>query len=372
MLSGFVCDERLLDYNNGEGAHVFSTNNDLIEPYFHIDNSLSKKRLYNLMKKLKLLDDLRIVKVRTADINEISLIHELKYINKIKYLSETNGGEAGYGTPFSKNAFEISSLGIGGLIDLSEKVFLGEIKNGFALIRPPGHHALENSGYGFCIFNNVAIAAECIKKKYNLSRIAILDWDVHHGNGTEKIFYHRNDVLYISIHQHNCYPVNSGSSYDNGLNDGRGYNININVPPGSGHAAYIYAFDEIVVEALESYEPEIIFVCCGFDSSGIDPLSRTLCHADTFRFMTNTVLKLADQLCEGKVVMSQEGGYSEAHVPFCGLAVLEEMIDKERRYLDPVKETIVNQGGETLLESQILMINKSFEALNILKSNHKY
>ena len=88
--------------------------------------------------------------------------------------------------------------------------------------------------------------------------------------------------------------------------------------------------------------------------------------------MTNTVLKLADQLCEGKVVMSQEGGYSETHVPFCGLAVLEEMIDKERRYLDPVKETIVNQGGETLLESQILMINKSFEALNILKSNHKY
>ena len=164
MLSGFVCDERLLNYKTGAGAHVFSMTNDLIEPYFHIDNSLSKKRLYNLIKKLKLLKDLRIVKVRTADINEILLIHEYEYIKIIKSLSEANGGDAGYGTPFSRNAFEIASLGIGGLIELSEKVFLGEIKNGFALIRPPGHHALENTGYGFCIFNNVAIAAECLKK----------------------------------------------------------------------------------------------------------------------------------------------------------------------------------------------------------------
>jgi len=369
MLSGFVCDERLLDYKTGSGAHVFSVTNDLIEPYFHIDNSLSKKRLFNLIKKLNLLDDLRIIKVRKADTNEISLIHEIEYINKIKSLSEANGGDAGYGTPFSKNAFEIASLGIGGLIDLSEKVFLREIKNGFALIRLPGHHALENTGYGFCIFNNVAIAAECLKKKHNLSRIAILDWDVHHGNGTEKIFYDRSDVLYISIHQHNCYPDNSGFSSDRGFNRGFGYNININVPAGSGHASYIYAFQEIVIKALEIYEPQIIFVCCGFDSSGIDPLSRTLCHADTFRYMTKNLLKLAEEICDGKVVISQEGGYSETHVPFCGLAVIEELVDGKRRYLDPVKDTILNQGGETLLDHQKNMINESLESLNILKFN---
>ena len=369
MQSGFVCDTRLLDYNSGPGAHVFSKTNYQIEPYFHIDNSLSKKRLYNLIKNLKLLEELSIIKVRPAEIDEISLIHEIEYINKIKSLSEVNGGDAGFGTPFSKDAFEIASLGIGGLIDLGEKIYLRELKNGFALIRPPGHHALKNTGYGFCIFNNVAIAAECLKKKYNLSRIAILDWDVHHGNGTEKIFYERNDVLYISIHQQNCYPNNSGFSSDRGLNKGFGYNININVPAGSGHASYIYAFDEIVLKALNIYKPQIIFVCCGFDPSGIDPLSRTLCHADTFRYMTKTIIELSDYICDGRVVISQEGGYSETHVPFCGLAVLEELVGGKKRYLDPVKETIINQGGEILSEHQKFMINESLESLNILKYN---
>jgi len=165
MYTGFVCDKRLFEYSTGFGAHVFSGSKNLIEPYFHIDNSLSKKRFYNLIKKLKIFEDLKIIKVRKAKINEISLIHKIEYINKIKNLSKSKGGDAGFGTPFSKNAFEISSLAIGGLIDLSAKVYSGEIKNGFALIRPPGHHALESSGYGFCIFNNVAIALECIKKK---------------------------------------------------------------------------------------------------------------------------------------------------------------------------------------------------------------
>ena len=371
MDTGFVYDKRLFEYRTGVGAHVFSDTNDLIEPYFHIDNSLSKERFYNLLKKLKILDDLKIIKVRKAGINEISLVHNIEYINKINILSKSKGGDAGYGTLFSKHAFEISSLAIGGLIDLSEKVYLGEIKNGFALIRPPGHHALESSGYGFCIFNNVAIASESIKEKYNLSRIAILDWDVHHGNGTEKIFYNRSDVLYISIHQKNCYPNNSGSSNDFGLNDGKGYNININLPAGSGHASYVYAFNKIIVPALESYQPQIIFVCCGFDASGIDPLSRTLCHAETFRFMSKKIIDLAKVICDGKIIFSQEGGYSETHVPFCGLAVLEELIDKDRRFLDPVKETIINQGGEILTKCQINMINESLDALKILKSNHK-
>ena len=134
MHSGFVCDTRLLDYNSGPGAHVFSKTNYQIEPYFHIDNSLSKKRLYNLIKNLKLLEKLSIIKVRPAEIDEISLIHEIEYINKIKSLSEVNGGDAGFGTPFSKDAFEIASLGIGGLIDLSEKIYLRELKNGFALM----------------------------------------------------------------------------------------------------------------------------------------------------------------------------------------------------------------------------------------------
>ena len=322
MLSGIFFDKKLFEYNTGSGAHVFQNNDNFVEPYFHIDNSLSKKRLFNIIKNLNLLKDLKITGLRKADKNDISLVHTIEYINKIKNLSNLDGGDAGFGTPFSKNAFEIASLAVGSLINLSEKVCLREIKNGFALIRPPGHHALSDSGYGFCIFNNVAIAAEFIKKKYNLSRIVILDWDVHHGNGTEKIFYNRSDVLYISIHQKNCYPNNSGSSYDFGIKEGKGYNININLPAGSGHASYVYAFEKIIIEALEIYKPQMIFVCCGFDASGIDPLSRTLCHAETFRFMSKTSIDLAKSLCNGRIIFSLEGGYSETHVPFCGLAVI--------------------------------------------------
>ncbi len=170
---------------------------------------------------------------------------------------------------------------------------------------------------------------------------------MHHGNGTEAIFIDRPDVLTISIHQEHNFPLTGGDVSDQGEGAGKGYNKNIPLPPGAGHDMYLYAFDQIVTPALRNYKPDMIVIACGFDASGVDPLSRTLASADTFRQMTRKTLALADELCEGRVAMSHEGGYSELHVPFCGHAVIAEMSGFNVDAGDPLGERLkLNESNE--------------------------
>ena len=202
-------------------------------------------------------------------------------------MSGADGGDAGGLTPFAKGGFVIASLAAGGVIALFDAVMNGEVDNGYALVRPPGHHALPDQGFGFCIFNNIAIGIKHIQEIQNVSRVASIDWDVHHGNGTQTIFYSDLSVLTISMHQAGCYPHDSGKLEENGENKGQGTNININIPPpGAGHAAYLYAFERVVIPALYKFKPNLIVVASGFDAGGMDPLARMLCDGETFRKMT--------------------------------------------------------------------------------------
>jgi len=238
-------------------------------------------------------------------------------------------------TPFAAGGFEIAALSAGLSLAAVEAVAKGDLDNAYALSRPPGHHALSDFPNGFCLLANIAIAIEAAKAKGLVRRVAVLDWDVHHGNGTEAIFYDRADVLTISLHQEGNYPLDTGALADRGNGAGAGYNINLPMHAGSGHTAYLHALDRVVLPALDTYQPDMIIVACGFDASIVDPLARMQATAETFAEMTQRIKAAAQKLCGGKLVLVHEGGYSEAYVPFCGHATIAALADSDITAPDP-------------------------------------
>lgn len=182
---------------------------------------------------------------------------------------------------------------------------------------------------------NIAIAIEAAKASGLVQRVAVLDWDVHHGNGTEAIFYDRDDVLTISLHQEGNYPLDTGALADRGRGAGEGFNINLPLHAGSGHTAYLHALDRIAIPAIQDFKPDMIIVACGFDAAIVDPLARMQATAETFAAMTHRIKDTAEQLCGGKLVLVHEGGYSEAYVPFCGHATIAALSGSSISAPDP-------------------------------------
>ncbi len=206
------------------------------------------------------------------------------------------------------DALTIAKLSAGGAVEAVDAVLGGSAANGLAAIRPPGHHAMPGHGMGFCLLNNIAIAARYAQQQHGIQRVLIVDYDVHHGNGTEAMFYSDPSVLFISTHQYPLYP-GTGAVTDIGTKGGEGYTINIPLPPSSGDANYRRVFDEIVWKAAERYAPELILVSAGFDAHWRDPLAGMQLTLDGYAHLTRELMRMADQLCGGKIVFVLEGGY---------------------------------------------------------------
>jgi acetoin utilization deacetylase AcuC-like enzyme len=358
MATGFVHHELYLWHDTGTAASAMPASLT-VEPEGHVESASSKRRFRNLLEVSGLLDDLVALKPRPATEDEIARFHGRDYIARIKALSADRGGDAGDLSPFGRGSFEIALLAAGGTITAVDAVIGGRVRNAYALVRPPGHHADRDTGRGFCLFGNVAVAVMHAQAVHGLGRVATVDWDVHHGNGTQQAFWEDPSVLTISIHQDRLYPVESGGLGENGEGAGAGTNLNIPLPPGSGVGAYLAAFERVVVPALERFKPDMIVVPSGFDGGGLDPLGRMMLTSDAYRDLTRMLMAAADTLCGGRLVLSHEGGYSAAYVPYCGLAVMETLAGRRTDVADPWLPLMSAWGQQELQPHQAAAIDRA-------------
>jgi acetoin utilization deacetylase AcuC-like enzyme len=332
MSTGYIWHELYGWYDTGTGGQAPADPNAGLQPLtHHFAHPDTKRRIHELVAVSGMINALERLQPRKATEQELLRVHTSDHVERIKYESTlAKGGDTGDGvSPFGKGGFDIAALSAGGAITLVEAVVTGTVSNGYAIINPPGHHARSETGMGFCAFNNVAVAVKHAREVLGVEKAAVVDWDVHHGNGTQSIFWTDPSVLTISIHQDRCYPTDSGFVTERGEGDGEGFALNIPLPPGTGHEGYLYAFETIVIPALRDFKPDLIVVASGFDAGMHDPLARQMATTATFRLMTRSILALADELCGGRVAMMQEGGYSPQYVPFCGAAVIAELAGVE-------------------------------------------
>ncbi len=355
MATGWLVHELYMWHSTGNYASVFPPGLT-IEPDEHAENPRTKRRFRNLLEVAGLEERLTRIKPRPATEGELARFHTTDYLRSIKEMSDKGGGDTGYLTPFGAGGYEIAKLSAGGTIAAVDAVIEGRVKNAYALVRPPGHHAERDRGMGFCLFGNVAVAVMHARAVHKLGRVATVDWDVHHGNGTEQAFYEDGEVLTISLHQDRLFPLDTGAVKDNGKGKGEGANINIPLPPGSGVGAYIAAFERVVLPALRRFKPELIVVPSGFDAGGNDPLGRMMMTSRGYAQLTRLLMQAADELCGGRLVLSHEGGYSPVHVPYCGLAVMEELSGIRSGIEDPWLVNMEGWGQQELMPHQAAAI----------------
>ncbi|MBN8630578.1 MAG: class II histone deacetylase [Rhodobacterales bacterium] len=352
MTTAFYSDERCFWHGGGNYAFTLPVAG-LIQPTFAglPENPETKRRLRNLIEVTGLTRHLVMRGAEAATKDDLLRVHPESYLSAFKAMSDAGGGELGLRTPFGAGGYEIAALSAGLATAAVQAVLRGEVRNAYALSRPPGHHCTADFPNGFCLLNNIAIAIRAVQAEGLARRVAVIDWDVHHGNGTEAIFYDDPDVLTISLHQDRNYPMDTGGIEATGTGAGLGFNLNLPLPPGAGHVSYLRAMERVVLPALDRFRPEAIIVGCGFDAAAVDPLGRMLCTAGTFRDLTRLVMRAADRLCDGRLVLVHEGGYSEVYVPFCGHAVLEELSGAPVSAPDPLAATLAKRQPDARFDA---------------------
>ncbi|NIZ13573.1 class II histone deacetylase [Phaeobacter sp. HF9A] len=365
MRPAFYFDEKTLWFSAGQAVLVMPVGGWLQPPSGggHADSPEPKRRLHSLMQASGLISAFDVMTAPEATTEHLARVHPQEYLDTFKSMSDAGGGALHFSAPFGPGSYEIAALSAGLVEAAVMDVATGKRKRSYAISRPSGHHCLPDQPLGFCLFANVALAALAAKEA-GIGRIAIVDWDVHHGNGTEAIFWEDPDVLTISMHQEACFPPGaSGQADARGGAGAEGSAVNIPLWPGCGHDAYIAAFEKIVAPALTEFAPDMIIVVNGLDANGVDPLARMVAHSETFRAMTKSVLALADSLCDGRIVFVQEGGYAESYVPFCALAVLETLAGVRSEVEDPFLELIeAQQPGREAVAAQLAAIDALAEA----------
>ncbi|MFG6668215.1 class II histone deacetylase [Halomonas sp. HNIBRBA4712] len=343
--TAFFFDERCLWHSAGQYALTLPVGGWVQPPAAGglAESPETKRRLKNLMDISGLTSALEVRSAPLASDEQLLRVHSRAYLARFRELSDAGGGELGDHAPIGPGSYDIARLSAGLAIGAVSAVMNGEVDNAYALSRPPGHHCLPDQAMGFCFLANIAIAIEESRARFGLERVAVLDWDVHHGNGTQEIFYERDDVLTISLHQAGCFPPGYDGLEDRGRGAGEGYNLNNPLPPGAGDEAYRQAMADIALPALERFRPQLILVACGFDANAVDPLARMLLSSSAFSDMTRQVREAAERLCDGRLVMVHEGGYSEAYVPFCGHATIEALSGVTTEVADPLHDFIALQ-----------------------------
>ena len=277
----------------------------------------------NRFRSSRAQEMVQLLPARPATDRELQRIHHADHLLRLEALARRGGGYLDLDTMVTSESYEVAKLAAGGCLAAVDAA-LSESgpQASLCLIRPPGHHAFPARGSGFCLLNNVAIAAAHALAEYALERVLIVDWDVHHGNGTEAIFYHRPDVLYMSVHQSPLYPGTGGLA-DTGEGEGMGYNVNLPLPPGVGDEGFLAAFDRLFLPIARAYRPQLVLVSSGHDAHFADPMGSMYLTASGYRQLAARVRDLAVESADGRLIIVLEGGYHEEALGWCLLAVLD-------------------------------------------------
>ncbi|WP_018681067.1 class II histone deacetylase [Actinokineospora enzanensis] len=336
MATGYVYHELFGWHDTGTQAQLLPANvAQGLQPFHHYEYAEPKRRAHELVVVTGLVDHLTRIAPRPATDEEILLVHTPHHLDRLVTANPTGGDAGDGGTKFGPGGLDIARLAAGGVIRAFDAVLDGSVRNAYALVRPPGHHAIPDSGMGFCLLANIAIAIRSVRRTHDCKRVAVVDIDVHHGNGTQTVFWEDPTVLAISLHQDRMFPPDSGHVTERGAGPGFGYTLNLPLPPGTGKGGYQESIRRVVLPALRRFRPDLIVVAAGYDASALDPLGRMMLTPGGYRDITKALVDAANTLCGGRIVAVQEGGYAEAYVPFCLHAVVEELVGVEKPFPDP-------------------------------------
>jgi acetoin utilization deacetylase AcuC-like enzyme len=292
MATGLVTGEEYLLHDNGP---------------LHPERPQRLRAIWQALTQTGVMGRVTRLEPRSAEVADIELVHEPRHVALIRGLAERGGGSIDPDTHVSEESYRIALLSAGGALAAVDAVLDGTVANAFVATRPPGHHAGPGRAMGFCLFNNIAIAARHAQAR-GVERVFILDWDVHHGNGTQDTFYADGSVFFCSLHQSSWYPF-SGDADETGIGAGEGATLNLPLRAGRRDADYLGLMDSVVTEAVRGFRPELILVSAGQDCHERDPLGQMRVTNEGFGAMMRRVLDLADELCEGRVAACLEGGY---------------------------------------------------------------
>ncbi len=292
--TGIVRDERYIDH---------------ITDDYHPENPNRLRAIYAMLQRGDMEGQFTEIPPRPATREELEMVHLPSYIDLIASTAGQPSRRLDPDTVASPKSYEVARLAVGGVLEAIEAVLQGKINNAFALVRPPGHHAETDRAMGFCIFNNIAVGAKYVMKMHGMERILIIDWDVHHGNGTQNTFYEDPEVLYLSTHRYGLFYPGTGAPAEVGSGKGEGYTVNVPISPGSGDAEYGNVFLHILKPIALSYEPQLILVSAGFDTYYRDPLGGMEMTERGYARLTNIIMDMAERTCGGKIVITLEGGY---------------------------------------------------------------
>ena len=307
--TGIVRDTRYIDHRTGD---------------FHPESHKRLEVIYEMLNDPDMTDRYIDVPVREATEEELLYIHSKDYIDLVAATAGKPSSFLDADTQTSPGSYQAALLAAGGLCNAINMVNNGELDNAFALVRPPGHHAERNRGMGFCLFNNVAIGAIYAQKKLGLNRILITDWDLHHGNSTQHSFENDPSILYFSTHQYPFYP-GSGSFNEVGRGNGEGFTVNVPLSTGYGDAEYIAIYQQILQPIALEFKPDLVLASVGFDIYEGDPLGGMSVTPDGFAGLTRNFMEIARSNCDGKLVLTLEGGYNLQGLRDSVKAVLKEL-----------------------------------------------
>ena len=303
------------------------------EIHDHVEGKDRLTAIENALVKTQIKDKLELIQPRPATIEEIAAVHDRSYLQELKKEIESGGGWLDPDTYVSPGSWEAALYAAGGLMNAVDAVMTGKCSSAFALVRPPGHHAVHTHQMGFCLFNNIAVATRFALRNFNIKRVMIIDFDVHHGNGTQEAFYADGQVLYCSTHEYPWYPF-TGTADETGVKTGAGCNLNVPMEAGVGDEEYMRVFNEVILPVGERYQPDLIMISAGYDAHWMDSISNINLTTTGYARIMKVIRSIADDCCGGRIVCTLEGGYHRAALGY-SVAATFEMLLRNDEIADP-------------------------------------